>query len=61
MLEKIINNKFKIALILGLITLLAVIRAYEETLFYDPFIAYFKSDYLSVTLPKYDNFRLFLG
>ena len=61
MLEKILNNKLKIVLVLLLVLLLAAIRAYEDELFYDPFLSYFKADYLSLVVPKFDSFKLFLG
>lgn len=61
MLEKILSNKLKIVLILLLVLLLAAIRAYEDELFYDPFLLYFKADYLSLAVPKFDSFKLFLG
>jgi exosortase F-associated protein len=61
MLKKILKNKLKITLILVLVLLLATIRAYEEDLFYDPFLAYFKGDYLSLPFPEFNDFRLFFG
>lgn len=61
MVKKILKNSFKIGSVLLLIVLLAIIRAYEDTLFYDPFLDYFKADYLSLPFPKFDNFKLFLG
>lgn len=61
MLKKILKNKLKITLILLLVLLLATIRAYEEDLFYDPFLTYFKGDYLSLPFPEFNDFRLFFG
>lgn len=61
MLEKILNNKLRTLLVLLLVALLATVRAYEETLFYDPFLSYFKGDYLRLEFPKYNDFHLFLG
>lgn len=61
MVEKILKNKLKIVFLLILISLLAIIRAYEDSLFYDPFLDYFKADYLSLPFPKFDSFKLFIG
>lgn len=61
MLQKLLNHKFKIALVLLFVFLLALIRAYEDTLFYDPFLNYFKSDFNSLPLPEYNSWLLFLG
>ena len=61
MLEKIFKNKFKIGILLVLILLLIGIRAYEEKLFYDPFLTYFKGDYMILEFPKFNSFRLFLN
>ena len=40
-----------------MVALLVLVRAYESNLFYDPFIVYFKQDFLSEALPNY-NFNL---
>lgn len=40
--------------------LLVLVRAYEKQLFYDPFINYFKTDYLSAPPPSFDAFKLVL-
>lgn len=61
MLQKLLRNKGRFALLVLLFLLLAAIRAYEDTLFYDPFLNYFKSNYPVLPLPKTDNFQLLLG
>lgn len=61
MLQKLFKNKFRILLILTLIFGLASIRAFENELFYDPFLEYFKSNYQNKRLPEIDNFNLFFG
>ncbi|KAB1156675.1 exosortase F system-associated membrane protein [Flavobacterium luteum] len=61
MLERIRNNKLKIVLVSLLILFLVAIRAFEEELFYDPFLDYFKGDYLRISVPEYNGFKLFLG
>jgi len=47
--------------ILGIIvfaSFLVLIRAFEDTLFYDPLLEFFKMDYNTLPLPKMDIFRL---
>ncbi|UFH36774.1 exosortase F system-associated membrane protein [Flavobacterium acetivorans] len=61
MLKILLKHKLKITLVLILIFLFALVRAYEDYLFYDPFLNYFKSDFNGVSLPVYDPFRLFFG
>ena len=61
MLEKMLKNKIKIGSLLVFIFLLVLIRLYEDKLFYDPFLDYFKTDYLRVTVPEYNGFKLFSG
>jgi len=61
MLEILRNNKLKLLLLVILVLLLAAIRAFESFLFYDPFLPYFKNDYLNLAFPKFDGFLLFAG
>lgn len=61
MLEKLLKNKMKVLLVVALVVLLAVVRAFEDSLFYDPFSGYFKNDYLNLPFPDFDGFRLFTG
>lgn len=61
MLNFFSKYKYKIFFTTVFVLLLAVIRAYEDQLFYDPFLDYFKSNYQNLPLPEYDNFQLFLG
>lgn len=44
-----------------LVLLLVLVRAFENTLFYDPYLTYFKMDYTNLPLPATDGFQLFLG
>ena len=55
MLEKLLNNKIKVLLVVALVMLLALVRAFEDLLFYDPFSGYFKNDYLNLPFPEYDG------
>ena len=61
MLKKLLENKLRILLILMLVLALAAIRAFENQLFYDPFLEYFKSNYQAKRLPEIDYFNLFLS
>ncbi|WP_291104789.1 MULTISPECIES: exosortase F system-associated membrane protein [unclassified Flavobacterium] len=61
MLRKLFNHKVRIALAMLLVVLLALVRAYEDVLFYDPFLNYFKTDYYNLPLPEIDNLQLFFG
>ena len=61
MLQKILNNKLRIVQLLALLFLLVLIRAFENDLFYDPFLDFFKQDFANLPLPKVDYVRLFLG
>ena len=38
--------------------MLVSIRAFAQSLFYDPFIAYFKSDYLHKQVPLFSGYKL---
>ena len=59
MLKNLFKNKFSILLIIFLVFALACIRAFENQLFYDPFLEYFKSNYQNVSLPKITIFSLY--
>ena len=61
MLEKLLNNKIKVVLVIALVLLLALVRAFENALFYDPFSDYFKNDYLNLPFPEFDGVALFFG
>jgi len=61
MLQKLLNHKVRILLATLLVLLLVLIRAYEDVLFYDPFLNYFKADYYNLPLPEIENVCLFFG
>jgi exosortase F-associated protein len=68
MLQKLIHNKMRIAQLLFLIGLFVLIRFFENQLFYDPFLHYFKAekatsypDFISVKLYFNLFFRYFLN
>jgi exosortase F-associated protein len=61
MLNKVLQNKQTVFLIVLLLFILVGIRACESQLFYDPFMRYFEGDYLKMALPYYNGFWLFLS
>lgn len=61
MLLNLIKNKGKIGWSLFLILLLVLIRMFEDTLFYDPFLDYFKKEYAHLPFPKINIFKLFFS
>lgn len=52
------NNITRYSLAAVLILLLIALRAFEEQLFYDPFLDYFKNDYLNLPFPEYQTSSL---
>lgn len=61
MRKQLLNHKLRIALAMMLVLLLVLIRTYEDSLFYDPFLSYFKTDYYNLPLPELNNIQLFFG
>ncbi len=59
--HQILNHKFRIVVTIPFILLLILIRAYEDKLFYDPFLMYFKTDYYNLPIPEIDGIKLFFG
>ncbi|MQP25472.1 exosortase F system-associated protein [Flavobacterium sp. LMO8] len=61
MLRELIKNKRRL-LFIGLALLgLILVRAFEDNLFYDPFLSFFKTDYQNKPLPNLNQFLLFLN
>jgi len=56
-----LKNKFKIGAGLVLVVLLILIRAYEDTIFYDPLLNYFKIDYTNLALPEINTIKYFFS
>ena len=61
MLQKILNNKLRFIQLLFLIVLLVLVRTFENQLFYDPFLDFFKKDFAKLRLPSFNSTQLFLG
>ena len=51
----------KIGIVSALIALLILVRTFAPTLFYDPFIDYFKNDFLIGSFPDYETTKLLLS
>lgn len=50
----------KILAFFFLFVALIAVRAFESSLFYDPFISFFKNNYLYAAIPEYDLVKLLL-
>lgn len=61
MLQKILNNRIRVLQFLFFVVLLVLVRAFENQLFYDPFLDFFKKDFSMLRLPYFDSTQLFLG
>jgi exosortase F-associated protein len=61
MLKNLLNNKIKVFILGILVLFLALIRIVEGSLFYDPYLDYFKSDFINLPLPIVDKLHLFLS
>ena len=61
MRQKILNNKLRLVQFLFLVSLLVLIRAFENQLFYDPFLDFFKNDFTKLRLPNVNSTQLFLA
>jgi len=53
-----LNKIIRIGIILLLFFALVLVRAFENNLFYDPFILYFENDYLHKTIPNFSGRNL---
>jgi exosortase F-associated protein len=52
------SNVLKYTIILILFLLLVLIRYFEDQLFYDPYLLFFKNDYLYMDYPRREVFKL---
>lgn len=53
-----LNKTLRFSVLAVLVLLLIAIRAFEHRIFYDPFLDYFKNDYLNLPFPTYDGLAL---
>ncbi len=61
MLKEIRKDRKRVLLLFLAILGLVFVRAFENQLFYDPFLQFFKYDYQNKPLPSFDTVKLFLG
>ena len=61
MLNKIFEHKVKILITVIIILCFGAIRAFENQLFYDPFLKYFAVNYKNSPFPQVDVLKLFCG
>lgn len=61
MLKNLLNNKIKVFVLFLLVLVLVSIRIFEESLFYDPYLDFFKTDFTNFPLPVVDKLSLFLS
>lgn len=61
MQNKIYSRVLKLVFLAGLLLCFVLVRFNENILFYDPFLAYFRSDFNQMPLPDFDIFRLILS
>lgn len=59
MLNRFKEHRIKIFASIIIVLCFVLIRALEASLFYDPFLQYFESDFSSAPFPNLDVFRLF--
>jgi len=55
------DKKYRVIIILLLFFALVLVRAFELHLFYDPFIEYFKNDYLYDPIPVFSGSKLLVS
>lgn len=61
MLKILLAHKLRFVWASLFIFLLVLVRVFENYLFYDPFLNFYKSDFNSLPFPNYNSFYLFLG
>jgi exosortase F-associated protein len=59
MLQKLFSNRLRVIQLGFLVGLFALIRSFEDQLFYDPFLDFFKAENTS-NYPVYNSVRLYL-
>ena len=61
MRQTMLSNKLRVVELLFLVALLMLVRGFENQLFYDPFLDFFKKDFTKSRLPAFNSAQLFLG
>lgn len=52
------NNQFKLLWIFVIVLLLVLVRSFESSLFYDPFLSYYKKQFTNLSFPEINLFQL---
>lgn len=55
------SRTYRIVIILALFLALIGVRAFEQVLFYDPFIRYFEDDFLHAPIPRFSGSKLLMS
>jgi exosortase F-associated protein len=55
------KKRYKIIMISFLVILLALVRYFENQLFYDPLIKFYEADYLQDTIPYFETGKMFFN
>ncbi len=55
------KRRYKYSIVAILLFLLVLVRAFEKQLFYDPFLLFFKNNYLYAEMPVFDFTRLLVN
>ena len=61
MLKILLKHKVRLLLVFLLVFLLVLVRAFENQLFYDPFLNYYRGDFSSMALPQLNWFYFFIS
>ncbi|WP_333879124.1 exosortase F system-associated membrane protein [Flavobacterium sp.] len=61
MLQQLLQNKKRVFWSIVLVFLMVLIRVFEDQLFYDPFLNYFKGEYANLPLPPINIYKLFFS
>lgn len=56
-----LDRKYRILMIIVLFFALVLVRGFSQAIFYDPFILYFKNDYLHLPIPEFSGSKLLLN
>jgi len=61
MLKQLLQNKRKLFFLLGAFIGIVFVRLFENELFYDPFLSFFKTEFQKKPLPEINYFLLFIN
>lgn len=57
-MRKLQDNKIRWLVVIALVLMLAGVRAFEDVLFYDPLLDYYRADFTAMPWPETDSLRL---